>query len=162
MDSASLQTGAGIDLQLKAPTRERIEHAIRLDFPASNNETEYDIIVLWAYRTTSRKPTKISLFAFTYGMEAIIPIEIEVPTLRIEILEKANAEAITKDLDMINELREAGTVPIASYQQRLTNLYIMHVKPCAFRAEDLVLRKVFENTVDPRLANSNQIGRVHT
>ena len=65
-------------------------------------------------------------------MEAIIPTEIEVPTLRTEIPEKANTEAFTKDLDMIDELYEATAVYIASYQQRLKNLYCMHVKPRAF------------------------------
>ena len=65
-------------------------------------------------------------------MEAIIPIEIGVPTLRTEILEKANAEAVTKDLDMTDELCEATVVCIESYQQRLTNLYNRHVKPRAF------------------------------
>ena len=48
-------------------------------------------------------------------MEAIIPIEIGIPTLRTEILEEANAEAITKDLDMTDELREAIVVRIVSY-----------------------------------------------
>ena len=45
MDGASLQMGAGIDLQLKAPIRERVEQAIRLDFPVSNNETKYEVIL---------------------------------------------------------------------------------------------------------------------
>ena len=82
-------------------------------------------------------------------MEAIIPTEIGVPTLRTKILEKANAEAITKDLDMIDELREVVAMCIASYQKRLTNLYNRHVKSCAFQAGDLVLRRVFENTTNP-------------
>ena len=69
--------------------------------------------VLWAYRTTSRKPIGILPFALTYGMEAIIPTEIGIPILRIEVPEKANAEAINKDLDMIDELREAVVVRIA-------------------------------------------------
>ena len=43
-------------------------------------------------------------------MEAIIFIEIEMATLRMEIHEKANTEAITKDLDMENELREATAI----------------------------------------------------
>ena len=77
------------------------------------------------------KSTGISPFALTYGIEAIIPTEIGIPTIRTEILEKANAEAITKDLDMTYELREAMAVHIASYQQRLTNLYNRHVKPLA-------------------------------
>ena len=42
MDGASRQMRAGVGLQLKAPTRERIEQVIRLDFPASNNEAEYE------------------------------------------------------------------------------------------------------------------------
>ena len=45
MDGASLQIGARVGLQLKAPTGERVEHAIRLDFPVSNNETEYEAIL---------------------------------------------------------------------------------------------------------------------
>ena len=42
VDRASSQTGAGIGFQLKAPTGERVEQTIRLDFLASNNETEYE------------------------------------------------------------------------------------------------------------------------
>ena len=72
--------------------------------------------VLWAYRTTSRKPTRLSPFALTYGMEAIIHTEIGMPTIRVEIPKKANSKAIAKDLDITNELREAVAVCIASYQ----------------------------------------------
>ena len=82
-------------------------------------------------------------------MEAIIPTEIGVPTLRTEIPKKTNAEAVTNDLDMAYKLREAATVHVASYQQRLTNLYNMHVKSHAFQARDLVLRRIFENTANP-------------
>ena len=45
MDGASRQTGAWVGLQLKSLTRERVEHAIRLNFPASNNEKEYEAIL---------------------------------------------------------------------------------------------------------------------
>ena len=46
VDGASRQTGVGVGLQLKAPTRERIEQAIRLDFPVSNNKAEYEAILV--------------------------------------------------------------------------------------------------------------------
>ena len=82
-------------------------------------------------------------------MEAIFPTEIGVPMLRTKIPEKANTKAIAKDLDTSYELRQAAAVRMASYQQRMTNIYSRHVKPCAFRVGDLVLRKVFENMVDP-------------
>ena len=47
---------------------------------------------------TSQKPTGTSPFALTYGMEAITPTEIRMPTLRTEIPEEANVEVVTKDL----------------------------------------------------------------
>ena len=98
---------------------------------------------------TSQKPTGASPFALTYGMEAIIPMEIGMPTLRTEILEEVNAAAITKDLDMTNKLYEATVVLITSYQQRVTNLYNRWVKSRTFREGDLVLRKVFKNMANP-------------
>ena len=45
MDGVSWQKGVGVGLKLKAPTEERIEQAIQLDFPASNNEEEYEAIL---------------------------------------------------------------------------------------------------------------------
>ena len=49
---------------------------------------------------------------------------------------------------MIDELHEAMVVRIASYQQRITNLYNKRVKQRAFQVGDLVLRMVFENTAN--------------
>ena len=45
MDDASHHAEARVGLQLKAQIRKMVEQAIRLDFPASNNETEYEAIV---------------------------------------------------------------------------------------------------------------------
>ena len=105
--------------------------------------------VLWDYRTTTCRPTSISPFTLTYGMEAIVPIEIGMPTLRTDLPEQSNAEIMIKDLDMADELREAATVRIASYHSKLENLYNRRIKPRMFQSWDLVLRKVFENTTDP-------------
>ena len=71
------------------------------------------------------------------------------PTIQIELPEEANVEAITKDLDTIDELREAAGVHIASYQHRLANLHNRRVKSITFKARELVLRRVFENTANP-------------
>ena len=40
--------------------------------------------VLWAYRTTSRTSIGETPFSLAYGVEAMIPMEIEVPSLRRE------------------------------------------------------------------------------
>ena len=59
MDGASHQTGVGVGLQLKAPTRERIEQAIWLGFPASNNETKYEAILAGVDLTKSVSSKKL-------------------------------------------------------------------------------------------------------
>ena len=82
-------------------------------------------------------------------MEAIIPTKIGMPTLRTGIPEEANAKVVTKDLDMGDELREAATVCIASYQQRLESLYNRRVKLRTFQDRDLDLRNIFENMANP-------------
>ena len=88
-------------------------------------------------------------FVLTFGMEAIVPTEIDMPTLRTDLPEQSNVETMIKDLDTTNELCEAVAVRIASYHCRLANLYNRHMKPRVFQPGDLVLRKVFENTADP-------------
>ena len=71
--------------------------------------------MLWTYKTTSRKLTGESPFALTYGIEAVIPTKIGMPTIRTKILKEASTEAIVKDLDMADKLWEAAAVRIASY-----------------------------------------------
>ena len=105
--------------------------------------------VLWAYRTTARKPTCISPFALTYGMEAIIPTEIGLPTIRTTTPKSENARLVVRELDTSDELREAAAIRVASYQRRLANSYNKRVRPRVFQPGELVLRKVFENTTDP-------------
>ena len=66
--------------------------------------------VLWAYRTTARKPTGVSPFALTYGMEAIIPTKIDQPIVRTATPDPANEESMIRELDTSDELREATTI----------------------------------------------------
>ena len=65
------------------------------------------------------------------------------------MLDQENAELVIEDLDMVDKLRESAAVRIASYQRRLENSYNKQVKPLMFQPGDLVLKKVFETTVDP-------------
>ena len=45
VDGASRSSGCGVGLLLQSPTGEHLEQAIRLGFPASNNEAEYEAIL---------------------------------------------------------------------------------------------------------------------
>ena len=82
-------------------------------------------------------------------MEVVIPTEVGLPTIRKDTPDLENAESIVRELDVSDELREAVTIRIMSYQRRLVNSYNRRVKPREFQPGDLVLRKVFENTADP-------------
>ena len=95
--------------------------------------------VLWAYKTTARKLTGVSPSALTYGMEAVIPTEIVLPTVRAAMPESANEESIIIELDISDELREAVAIRVASYQRRLENSYNKRVRPRVFQPGDLVL-----------------------
>ena len=55
---------------------------------------------LWAYRTTPGRPIGNTPFALTYGMDAVIPTEIGLPTTRTEAgrQDDANAE-LRRNLD---------------------------------------------------------------
>ena len=46
VDRASRQSGAGIGLQLTSPTREKIEQVVHLDFSTSNNQSEYEALIV--------------------------------------------------------------------------------------------------------------------
>ena len=81
-------------------------------------------------------------------MEAIIPIEIGMPTIWTNIPEQGNADLVIEDLDIVDELGESAAIRIVSYQCRLVSSYNKRVKPRTFQPRDLVLRKVFENTAD--------------
>ena len=45
VDGASKASGSEIGLLLQSPTEEQLEQTIRLRFPASNNEAEYEAIL---------------------------------------------------------------------------------------------------------------------
>ena len=50
---------------------------------AKGNWAEELLNVLWAYQTTPRRSTGETPFSMTYGVEAIIPIEIGLSSMRV-------------------------------------------------------------------------------
>ena len=59
VDGASRQTRVGISLQLKSPAGEKIEQAIGLGFSASNNEAEYEAILVGIELATTVSADKL-------------------------------------------------------------------------------------------------------
>ena len=42
-------------------------------------------LTLWDYRTTVKTATGFTLFQMVYGLEAIFPIECEIPSLKLTV-----------------------------------------------------------------------------
>ncbi|RVW64957.1 hypothetical protein CK203_041857 [Vitis vinifera] len=75
--------------------------------------------VLWAYRTTPGRPTGNTPFALAYGMDAVIPTEIGLPTIRTDAAKQNDANMeLGRNLDWTDEVRESAAIRMADYQQR--------------------------------------------
>ena len=62
---------------------------------------------LWAYRTTYKVTTRMTPFALMYGLEAILPIEFEIPSLRLAIGERLDTtESLKNRLTELEALTE--------------------------------------------------------
>lgn len=104
-------------------------------------------IVLWAFRTTPRRSTGETPYSLAYGTEAVIPIEVGLPTNRTALVEAGgNDQALATNLDLAEERRERALVTLAAYQQQLCRTYNKKVHPREFGVGDLMMRKVVGNT----------------
>ena len=123
----------------------------RLDFKKERwGEELYG--VLWAYRTTPHTATHETPLSLSYGIEAVIPAEIEVPSQRRRICPEdieLNEELLIDQLDMIEERREKAAVRVQNYQQAAARYYDSNVRNRTFSIGGLVLRKVFDGTKEP-------------
>ena len=76
--------------------------------------------VLWTYRTTPRRSTRETPFSTTYGVEAIIPLEMGFPKLKTSSFSPSNNnKLLERSLDLIEERRESAMVQLAYYQHKL-------------------------------------------
>lgn len=106
------------------------------------------------YRTLIRTSTRATPFSLVYGMNVVLPVEVEIPSLRI--LTDANldeAEWIQARLDQLNlidEKRLAAICHFQLYQKHLKRAFDKKVLPRSLKAGDQVLRKILLIHTDPR------------
>ncbi|XP_072078170.1 uncharacterized protein [Arachis hypogaea] len=93
--------------------------------------------VLWSYRTTEQSSTKKTPFCLTYGVEAVIPVEIGEPSPRL--LLTGVEEAMDKDL--VDEVREMAHLSEVALKQRIALRYNTKVFRRELEERDLVLRR---------------------
>ena len=105
---------------------------------------------MWTHRTTKRRSTGETPFALAYGVEAVISLEVGLPTTRTtEYDAEENESNLRKDVNLLEEKRDMAIIRLASYQQQMKRRYNKNIKPRSFQVGDLVLRKMVTNTKNP-------------
>ncbi|KAL0386056.1 UNVERIFIED_CONTAM: hypothetical protein Sradi_2999900 [Sesamum radiatum] len=98
---------------------------------------------LWAYRTTVRTPTQSTPYALVCGVEAVLPLEQQIPSLRIAIqeglTEEENACIRLEELEALDEKRLEAQQRLEYYQARLSKAFNKKVRPRSFQIGDLAL-----------------------
>ena len=97
---------------------------------------------LWAYRTSIKTTTGFTPFQLVYGVEAIFPIECEIPSLRIafQLLPETSAlEARLVELKHLDGTRRYVETANKAHKCRVKLQYDKSVHPRIFSEEDLVL-----------------------
>ncbi|XP_074299671.1 uncharacterized protein LOC141630820 [Silene latifolia] len=82
---------------------------------------------LWAYRTTYKTPTQATPYALVYGVEVVLPLELQIPSLRIVIQEGLTDDENDKlrlaELKALDENRLEAQQKLQCYQARLSRAF---------------------------------------
>ena len=108
-----------------------------------NSMTNWDdklLDELWAYRTAYKVTIKFTLFQLVYGQEAILPVELKLPSLRIAIDERLSEDDSLQEriamLERKDEIRGQGYLNMASIQKWRTTYYDSKMKPKKINADN--------------------------
>nr|GEZ13974.1 reverse transcriptase domain-containing protein [Tanacetum cinerariifolium] len=126
MERANRSLGEGIKARLDARSKNYIE-----ELPH----------VLWAHRTMIKYSNEDTPFSLTYRTEAVILVEIGMPTLRTaEVDLVQNNKALEINLDLLEERREEATIREAKSKTKMENYYNLKVQNTSFKPGDFVYR----------------------
>lgn len=97
---------------------------------------------LWAYRTSVKDATGFTPFQLVYGLEATLPIEYEIPSLKLAIELLPNTTPVEERLlylEPLDETRCLASLAIEAHKKRVKAHFDSTIHPCSFVEGDLVL-----------------------
>ena len=97
---------------------------------------------LWAYWTSTKTATGFTPFQLVYGLEAVISIECEIPSLKltIDLLPyTSKEEQCLFYLSHLDEIRQDASLANESHQKLIKKKYNIFVCPRVFSEGDMVL-----------------------
>ena len=120
----------------------------------SRDWSEKLLFALWAYRTSFHTSTGATTYSLVYGMEAVLPVEIEMRSLIVALEQQiSEAEWVQSRLDqlsLLDERRLRAADHIQAYQRKMARVFKKRVKPRPLQRGDLVLRVLRGLVTDPR------------
>ena len=94
------------------------------------------------------------LFSLVYGMEAVLPVEVEIPSIRVLMEAKlSEAEWCHNRYDQLNLIEEKRITVLCHgqlYQKRMKQTFDKKVRPREFKEGDLVLKRILSFQPDSR------------
>ena len=97
---------------------------------------------LWAYRTSVKDATGFTPFQLLYGLEATLPIECEIPSLKIAVKLLPNTTPVEERLlylEQLDETRPLTSLAIESQNKRVKTHFDHTIHPRSFVEGDLFL-----------------------
>jgi transposase InsO family protein len=97
--------------------------------------------VIWSLRTTPSKATGFTPFFLVYGVEAVLPTDLEYGSPKVKGYdENANQRACEDSLDQLDEARTVALMHLARYHQALRRYQAQKIRCRDFNEGDLALR----------------------
>jgi hypothetical protein len=90
---------------------------------------------LWAYQTSVKSAMGFTPFQLVYGLEVVLPIECEIPSLKLVVQLLPNTSIEEERLLYLTQLDETyhdATLVIETQKKRVKAQYDKHVKPRVF------------------------------
>jgi hypothetical protein len=100
-------------------------------------------------------PREKPLSALYTGTDALIPVEIGKPSLRVMYTPPNNQEILREELDLVDKVRKLARLTEMSRKQRVAQRYNAKVVKYEFVLNDLILRRAsigLKNAKDGKLA----------
>ena len=149
----SPKSSSGHEFILVAANK-NIKRILRKMIKTSRDWSEKLPFALWAYRTSFRTCIGATPYSLVYGMEAVLPVEIEMRSLTVALEQHiSEAEWVQSRLDqlsLLDERRLRAADHIHAYQRKMARAFKKRVKPRPLQRGDLVLRVLRGLVTDPR------------
>jgi hypothetical protein len=131
-----------------------IETIIKKSAESARDWHEQLPLALWGYRTSIRTSTGATPFSLVYGMEAVLPIELEVPSLRIVtecgLPESEWLSGRFVELMLFDERRLRALYHVQGYQRRIARAFNKKVKYRNLVEGDMVTKEIRAPVFDVR------------